>query len=45
MSIDWKRRELYTMLLAPELFLLRIDGRNFSNVLRDFEKPYDLRFA
>ncbi len=45
MRIDWKRRELYSKLLAPDFFILRIDGRNFKNVLRDFEKPYDLRFT
>ncbi len=43
--IDWKRREIYSKLLSPDLFILRIDGRNFTNVLRNFEKPYDLRFA
>ncbi len=43
--IDWKRRELYSQLLTPEVFVVRIDGRNFTNVLKDFEKPYDLRFA
>ena len=43
--IDWKKRELYSQLLAPNFFILRIDGRNFSNVLRNFEKPYDIRFA
>ncbi|ADB58777.1 tRNA(His) guanylyltransferase Thg1 family protein [Archaeoglobus profundus] len=43
--INWKDRELYAHLLAPNVFILRIDGRNFTNVLKDFEKPYDIRFA
>lgn len=41
----WKERELYSGLRAPPVFLVRIDGRNFSRALQDFEKPYDLRFA
>ncbi len=41
----WKRRELYSELRAPPVFLVRVDGRNFSRVLQDFKKPYDLRFA
>ena len=44
-KIDWKKRELYSRLLSPEAFILRIDGRNFSNILKEFEKPYDLRFT
>ena len=42
---DWKARELYSKLLTSNIFLIRLDGRNFSKVLEDFEKPYDLRFA
>jgi len=42
---NWKARELYSKLLTPNIFLIRLDGRNFSKVLEDFEKPYDLRFA
>jgi len=44
-KINWKERELYARLLSPNAFILRIDGRNFTNVLKDFEKPYDIRFA
>ncbi len=44
-KIDWKKRELYSRLLSPEAFILRIDGRNFSKILKEFEKPYDLRFT
>ncbi|WP_456327341.1 tRNA(His) guanylyltransferase Thg1 family protein [Archaeoglobus sp.] len=44
-KINWKGRELYAHLLSPNVFILRIDGRNFTNVLKDFEKPYDIRFA
>ncbi|WP_457549291.1 tRNA(His) guanylyltransferase Thg1 family protein [Archaeoglobus sp.] len=43
--INWKWRELYVRLLSPSVFILRIDGRNFTNVLKDFEKPFDIRFA
>jgi len=42
---NWKARELYSGLLSPEIVMVRLDGRNFSRVLKDFEKPYDLRFA
>ncbi len=42
---NWKSRELYSNLRTPDVFLLRLDGRNFSRVLEEFEKPYDLRFA
>ena len=41
----WKKRELYANLRTPPLFLVRVDGRNFSRVLEGFEKPYDFRFA
>jgi len=41
----WKSRELYSKLLVPDLFLVRVDGRNFSKILEGFDKPYDLRFA
>ena len=40
-----KSLELYSLLLAPQPFMVRVDGRNFSRVLSDFEKPYDERFA
>ncbi len=43
--VNWKSRELYSKLLTPNIFLIRLDGRNFSRVLENFEKPYDLRFA
>jgi len=42
---NWKSRELYSRLLAPPTFLIRLDGRNFSRILEGFEKPYDFRFA
>ncbi len=42
---NWKSRELYSHLLTPDIFLVRLDGRNFSKVLESFEKPYDLTFA
>lgn len=42
---NWKSRELYSNLLTPNIFLVRLDGRNFSKVLESFEKPYDLKFA
>lgn len=41
----WKKREVFSGLLAPFPILIRLDGRNFSNLLAEFEKPYDLRFA
>ncbi len=37
--------ELYSFLLAPLPFMVRVDGRNFSRTLSDFERPYDERFA
>ena len=43
--VNWKSRELYSKLLTPNIFLVRLDGRNFSRVLENFEKLYDLRFA
>ncbi len=43
--VNWKSRELYSKLLTPNIFLVRLDGRNFRRVLENFEKPYDLRFA
>ncbi len=42
---NWKARELYSHLLTPEVVMIRLDGRNFSSVLREFEKPYDVKFA
>ncbi len=42
---NWKSRELYSRLLVPDIFLVRLDGRNFSRVLEGFEKPYDSKFA
>ncbi len=41
----WKKCEIYSGLLTPFPILVRLDGRNFSNLLSKFEKPYDLRFA
>jgi len=42
---NWKSRELYSKLLSPPTFLIRLDGRNFSRALEKFEKPYDISFA
>ena len=41
----FRLRELYSLLLAPLPFMVRIDGRKFSKILSDFQKPFDERFA
>jgi tRNA(His) 5'-end guanylyltransferase len=38
-------RELYAEIKVHPPLIVRADGRNFKQLLTDFEKPYDERFA